>query len=133
MASRANVRPLVLAVLCVAACTDSTVEPGILNVQRQTTIQAPSTVHTNEAFIVSITTWGDGCIELHSTDVELSADGATITPYDEYSEGSCVLILAPIHHEASVTFKTLGEKTIVVRGRDAQHNPAEVMRSITVE
>lgn len=133
-------RSVVFAVLFVASCTDardSTVEPGILYVQNQTMIHAPSVVHTNEAFTVSITTWGGGCIELRSTEVELTADGAAITPYDEYFEapegGACTLNLAPILHEASLRFETPGTKTIVVHGRDAQHLTAEVPLSITVE
>lgn len=133
-------RPIVAVLLFAASCTDardSTVEPGILYLQGQTMIQSPSMVHTDEPFTVSITTWGGGCIELRSTDVELTADGATITPYDEYFEppagGACLANLVPIVHDASLSFDAPGTKTVTVHGRDAQHDLADVTLSITVE
>jgi hypothetical protein len=114
----------VLAALSLAACTDDrdVVEVGTAYRDRDVQeVEAPASVRPGAAFAVRVVTAGGGCITEDRTDVELTADGAVVTPYDRRhipgeNEG-CILLLAPIYHVASLALSTPGDATVHVRLR----------------
>lgn len=124
--------------LCACATEDSVVEPGVIDFGGDPVrIDAPSSARVGESFVVTVTTYGGGCIELERTDVELTDDGADITPLDRRRvPGPCTLVLHLFPHEVTLTFATAGTKTIHIHGRRVKgelDEEIELPRTILVE
>jgi hypothetical protein len=101
-----------------AACDDSVVEVGVIEFHNDpVVIQVPGAVKRGESALVRITTYGGGCVSMEDTEISATGDGVVITPYDRRKSGTCTHVLLRFGHEASVSFDTLGPKTVLVNGR----------------
>jgi hypothetical protein len=111
-----------------SACDDSddVVEIGVIervDIGIGAEIEVPSSVKIGELALVRVSTYGDGCISLDDTEVNITAGGAEITPYDRRHPPKCTSNFLVFKHEAQVRFNTLGLKTILVNGRSRDGLP----------
>lgn len=100
---------------------------GLLNFQgTQDPIIAPATVGVGQPFQVTITTFGNGCVEKGDEGVVISETGASVFVYDFTTATRpgvvCTTILKRLQHTVTLTFTQPGEKVIRVWGR--QEGPA---------
>lgn len=136
-----RVRPrFAICAVVLAACTtepDSVVKPGIINNTVAQNVVIPSTARPGELIAVRVVTLGGGCREFESTDVALSADIATITPYDRYAVGGiCTADLRPINHDTTIRFDTPGLKSVHVIARSSgsvEDADLDLQQAISVE
>lgn len=78
--------------------------------------------HIPEPFVVTVTTFGGGCVMQDITVATSDDDGADVSPYDRRhilgeEEDGCTLELRRFPHEATIMFEAAGLKTIRVHGR----------------
>jgi hypothetical protein len=129
--------------LLLAACAaeDSVVELGVIEYHAEPTlVEAPSNGIVGQPVTVRVVTYGGGCEALERTDVEVSRDGADVTPFVRRAipgeHEACTDILLSFQHEASVVFDTTGTKTIRVHGRRVNQGAdeeIEISRVVIVE
>jgi hypothetical protein len=120
------------ALTLVAACDESVVERGMVewggNPAR---IEAPSVVTVGARFDVVVTTYGEGCTYLESTDVVVEGNDTVIEPYDSrtitHGDGACPSDIKLIAHNAAMTFDRVGTQTVRVRGRRVISSTDEVI------
>jgi hypothetical protein len=96
--------------------------PGILNFRgTQEAITAPTVVGVGQDFQVTITTFGDGCVEKGDEGVIRGEADATIFVYDFTTATQpgviCTTILKRLQHTVTLRFTQPGEKLIRVWGR----------------
>ena len=130
---------LLLLILFLAACDGSRTvrEEGVISLygRGEEVIFAPDTVRADETFIVTVQTFGDGCVEAADMEVAVMGNLAVLTPYDLVSipggNEACPSILRRPEHTAQITFKEPGSATLRVKGmlRDAA-NPDGIMTTI---
>lgn len=69
----------------------------------------------------SVSTYGDGCASLESTELEYRDGGAFVTPLDRRAippeGGGCPQILLTFVHRVEVVFPVSGSRTVTVHGR----------------
>ena len=107
-----------------AGCDDTIVEVAVIETAADPAqIQVPGSVNRGELALVLIRSYSSMCMTVEDTDVSITADGAEITPYVRRPPGGCVAALVQLGHEAHVSFETLGDKTIVVKGRSNLVDP----------
>lgn len=99
--------------------------PGLLNLQgAQDPIVAPATVRVGEEFLVTITTFGDGCVEKGDEGVIVRDNGAAIFIYDDTTATQpdvvCTTIFKELRHTVTLRFNQPGEKVIQIWGRQAE-------------
>lgn len=130
-----------LASLSLAACVDAADEPtwvvgvGVILEGSDANVQAPAVASSNEAFDLTITTYGDGCTKYHSTTTVHTDDGAIITPYDQQriDGGLCTQALYPIPHELSLRIEATGVKTLHINGLNESKEPVEVAVEVLIQ
>ncbi|HKR08577.1 MAG TPA: hypothetical protein VJS39_05265 [Gemmatimonadaceae bacterium] len=83
----------------------------------QQVIQAPATAQYGQAFDVTVTTFGDSCVQAAGADVATNGATITITPYDVHRDGTCLDYNAPYPRSVKVQFKVVGTDTLRVKGR----------------
>jgi hypothetical protein len=66
-------------------------------------------------FTVQVTTYGNGCYRKGETEVAVSGNVATVTPWDyvDLGAGACPDILLTFVHEATVAFPEAGSASVV--------------------
>ena len=84
----------------------------------QQVIQAPATAQYGEAFDVTVTTFGNSCVQPAGADVATNGATITITPYDFRRDGTCLDYLAPYPRSVKVRFNAVGTDTLRVKGRN---------------
>lgn len=82
-------------------------------------ITVPESAVAGKPFAVTVTTYGNGCIEKGETDVRTEPLRAEIRPYDyNVTPGrECPEILRTFEHEATLSFARAGEAEIVFYGQ----------------
>jgi hypothetical protein len=115
--------------MLVPACDDAVVERGRIEFYSDPAIiEMPTIVSVGEAFSARIVTYGGGCIDYHSTEVEAEGADTVIEPYDRHSGASvCTSDLRTISHDVTLRFDAAGTETVVVRGRRVDGNTDEVI------
>lgn len=109
--------------LAVAGCTDSAqfvIEPGqLIYFEQGARISMPDGARVGDGIDVSVTTYGNGCVEHYSTEVDLAGDTVEVAPFDVRDLGSsiCTTELAGIQHSVTLRFETPGAKLVRVHGR----------------
>lgn len=83
-------------------------------------VEMPDQVLSGEPFELTVATYGNSCISLHSTDIEYAAEAVLVTPYDEQHGTSCNLILLQLQHRVELLFDAPGQKRITIRGRKSE-------------
>jgi hypothetical protein len=96
--------------------------PGILDFHgTQEAVTAPATARVGEDVPVTITTFGDGCVEKGDEAVLLGENIATVFVYDLTTatrpDVRCTTILKTFSHTVTVRFTRAGEARIQVWGR----------------
>lgn len=94
-------------------------------------ITVPDTVAVGRLFEVSVESYGNSCVELAPTEVQLTAEGATVTPMTvvrSSANAPCLDILLAFLHEADVTLWDPGAATIAIRARERPHGPVLLFR-----
>ena len=132
-------------VLAGAACSSTTEPPGeerrpglILGFNHgDPQIAMPDTVQAGTEFTVQVSTYGNGCYRKGETEVVVSGNVATVTPWDyvDPSAGGCPDILLTFVHEATVAFPQPGSASVVIVGRaggSMGEEPVEVTRGVVV-
>ena len=84
----------------------------------QQVIQAPATAQYGQAFEVTVTTFGDSCVQPAGADVATNGATVTITPYDVRRDGTCLDYNAPYPRSVKVRFNVVGTDTLRVKGRN---------------
>lgn len=138
-------RVLPLALVALALGCDTATEPEEVRVVGVITgfkpddpqIVTPDTVNAGEEFTVSVSTYGNGCVEKGSTEYEVDGLDATITPYDIEIRGgtiACTDVLKELTHTATLQFAGAGIARVTVQGRQRPRgDPVTVERSVVVE
>ena len=134
-----------LLALAGAACTSTTEPPGeerrpglILGFNHgDPQVVVPDTVQAGTGFTVQVSTYGNGCYRKGETEVVLSGNVATVTPWDyvDPGAGGCPDILLTFVHEATVAFPEAGSASVVIVGRSGGsmgEAPVEVTREVVV-
>jgi hypothetical protein len=126
-----------LTLVSAAACDDSVVEIGVIEdhaIDIGPEIEVPTSIRRGEMALLRVTTYGGGCVSIEDTELDITANGAEITPYDRRTPPKCLLILNHFKHDAHVSFSTLGAKTILVNGRSVAADKSEqvVQRTFTM-
>lgn len=81
-------------------------------------VTAPDTVPRATPFVVSVRTYGNGCVSQGDVEVESVPGGAAIRPYDIHSgDVICTDILHVFQHEATIVLTEAGRNRLVVHGR----------------
>ena len=91
----------------------------------------PDSAAAGQAFTVTVITFGDGCYQPGDTEVTVDGNVAVIVPYDIRESGSCILLLVPFEHQASIQFDTAGDAQVILRavnGRGFRVEFTEVVR-----
>jgi hypothetical protein len=79
-------------------------------------VAAPSVVSAGQAFEVSITTFGDGCVSPGHTDLRITGNRADLFPMDRKSGTTCFAVLLAFEHKVQLSFSRRGNATIFVHG-----------------
>ncbi|MEJ2678090.1 MAG: hypothetical protein P8174_03325 [Gemmatimonadota bacterium] len=92
---------------------------GVIDLYSQgIAVTVPDTVQAGVPFVVSVTTYGDGCDRQDGTDVQATKLLASVTPYDLHANSAvCTDVLKLFQHQANVVFPEPGSAAIVVYGR----------------
>ena len=106
-------------VLAGCATDDDGIGLGRLEVEGVAYVTVPVVAAVGRDFLFEARTYGSSCLTAASTDVALTAEGATISLYDRHPGGICEDDLAPIEHHATLRFDSAGAKILTVRGWDA--------------
>jgi hypothetical protein len=127
MKSLARTSPLIV-VSMLAAC--GTLDDGAIDEVRlgiidyhdrsDEVLELPGSASPGSAVPVVVRTYGGGCEEAHSMDVEVSDDLIVLTPHDRTympADGACIAILRRLEHEAVLEFDDPGVKTVRIVGR----------------
>ena len=119
----------------------SVIEVGIASFSgdQARNIAVPSSATIGAPVAVTISTEGDGCFSVDSTDVSPTSQGFLVTPYDRDlipppGQG-CTLELDYLPHQATVTFPTAGSMTITLHVRKpqgAQYQEVDLPFAVTV-
>jgi hypothetical protein len=128
---RAPLAATLALVVLATACDDSVVEIGVIEdneAHARVDIEVPSSVRRDELALVRVTTYGNSCVSIEDTEVDITATGAEITPYNRTTPPTCTADLRLFKHEAQVSFNTLGTKTILVTGRSLDYRSDEVVQ-----
>jgi hypothetical protein len=115
-----DTRVMALALMTLVGCIDddSVIEPGVVVSGPHPWIDVPDAATVGIPFTVRIFTYGNGCISVHSTEVEMLGDTPVVTPYDRRrTEGVCIQKLCNFVHEARLSFDSPGKQLILFRGR----------------
>lgn len=86
-------------------------------------VVVPSSVQQGQPFVVTVVTYGGGCIEKGETDVEVEALQAEIRPYDYDispalpTNGGCTDELNLYEHTATLSFEETGTADIIFHGQ----------------
>jgi hypothetical protein len=81
-------------------------------------ISAPTTVVSNGAFSVTVTTFGNSCTGAAGAEVIVRGHIATITPYDQKWLGTgCLDVLRGYSRTVGIVFTEPGSAVLRVRGR----------------
>lgn len=100
-------------------------------------IEAPDTVAAGEPFTVTVTTYGNTCVEKGDTEVRTQDLEATVTPYDFYTVGETIVcgeVLNLFEHTVALTFAEPGTARVIVRGRESRSDDGlAVRREIVVQ
>ena len=81
-------------------------------------VTAPDTVLQATPFVVSVRSYGNGCISPGGVEVESVPGGAAIRPYDIHSgDAICTDVLRLFTHEAEVVLTETGRNRLLVHGR----------------
>ena len=87
-------------------------------------ITVPDTVTAGQSFTVTVDSYGNACVRLGPTEVDVIPGGAVVTPLDFVATGGiCADILLTFEHEASLSLTDFGAHTVVVRGREMPNGP----------
>ena len=132
--ARAISLAMLMALLC--ACDhrdDSVVELGRIEYYNGPLIlDAPDSVAVGQSFVVTVETYGGGCISYEDTEVEFTGEGAEFWPFDRRSipgkNEACGEDLTFIPHEATLVFDTAGSKKIRIHGRRVSLNEDDVVQ-----
>ena len=132
-------------VLAGTACSSTTEPPGeerrpglILGFNHgDPQIVLPDTVQAGTEFTVQVSTYGNGCYRKGETEVVVSGNVATVTPWDyvDPGAGACPDILLTFVHEATVAFPEAGSASVVIVGRPGGsmgEEPVVVTRGVVV-
>ena len=80
-------------------------------------ITVPDTVSVGENFLVSVKTYGNGCVYEDATEVNTAGLSADITPYDRHRVGvNCPDLLREHDHTAVLSLQQPGTATISFHG-----------------
>jgi hypothetical protein len=82
-------------------------------------VEVPGLVEQGQPFAVTVTTYGNGCIEKGETKVKVEALRAEIRPYDYDTSplyGGCDDVLRTHEHTATLSFKEAGTAEIIFYG-----------------
>ena len=98
-------------------------------------VSVPDTVAVGETFAVSVRTYGDGCVEKGSTEVQVNDLSATVTPFDRHSGAeACPDVLRTHEHQATLAFEEPGDAVVTFRGRSVPRGGIRsVARTVVVE
>lgn len=98
-------------------------------------VTAPDTVAVGETFTASVRTYGNGCVEEGSTEVQVNELSATVTPFDRHSGADvCPAVLRTHEHQATLAFEEVGDAVVTFRGRSVpQGGITSLSRSVVVE
>jgi hypothetical protein len=87
----------------------------------QDALKAPDAVQAGEAFTVTVTTVGNGCVRAGDSAVLLAESNAAVMVYDFTTATQpgvpCTAILKYLQHDVSLRFATPGQALIRVWGR----------------
>lgn len=116
--------------------SDWDVRVGTLSsVEAAASIEVPGSAVAGEPFSVFVRTGGGGCDRAAGTRVMPGSDRIAIVPHDSIYVGTdaCPAVLRVFEHEARVTFREPGEKTVRFRVRDpATGSLVEIDRTVQV-
>lgn len=82
-------------------------------------VTLPRQVAVGSAAVITVLTWGDGCLRKGRTDVTISGRHVTIRPFDLITaptQGLCPSILRAVEHRAEVVFAEGGVWNVTVYG-----------------
>lgn len=103
-------------------------------------IEMPTTVAAGEDFTVAVFTYGDGCVSMGETEIDVQGSAATIRPYDYDARATlppnsaCTQELRMHRHEATLRFMQPGTARVTVFGKRAPGNHAiSVTRMVEVQ
>lgn len=83
-------------------------------------VEVPRTAELEQPFVVTVTTYGGGCIEKGETEVKVEALRAEVRPYDYDTtpvNGDCDDELRLHEHTTTLRFEEVGTAEIVFYGR----------------
>jgi hypothetical protein len=82
-------------------------------------IQVPDSARLGESVLITLVTYGNGCMSRGDTEISIREDDVEITPYDRRNvgTGTCPTILLEFEHDLTVVFDTAGSKRIRINGR----------------
>jgi hypothetical protein len=102
----------------------------------------PTSVSAGQSFEAVLTTYGDGCASVDSTDVVVDSASASITPFDRErvpaGSETCVSNVMLLAHSVQLVFDASGTKTLVVHGRrrpggGPTNTPTDVQHEVSVD
>jgi hypothetical protein len=121
------------ALAAAVSCADEprTVHETLVDIGYIAAIDAPPSAQAGSAFVVSITTVGDPCFSVYSTEVTETADGADITPYDQQivsvaPNSACPASRIYLPHDAMLEFASPGPKIVTVHGAGGRADPVTI-------
>ena len=98
--------------------------PGALEFGNENTadvVRAPESVGVNESFQITVSTFGNGCLEAGDIDAILTASGATVLVYDLTSAVApgilCTAVIKRLPHTVSLRFDKPGQALVRIWGR----------------
>lgn len=107
--------------------------------QQAVVVEIPNAVSRNTDFSVTVSTFGNGCVDEGDTEVTTSGSHAEIRPFDIFvthapRNYSCADILRTHIHGATLRFSQAGLATVHIRGRDDPGGEVIVVeRQVTVQ
>lgn len=80
-------------------------------------VSVPAEAEAGRGFIVTVRTYGGGCVEKGRAEVEVAGDRAVVRPYDYHRQRvDCPSTLALFDHMAMVRFDAPGTFEVVIEG-----------------
>jgi hypothetical protein len=81
-------------------------------------VGVPAEAEAGHPFVVTVRTYGDGCVGNGTTELDVADGWVVIRPYDYHRQRvSCPDILGHFDHTATVRFDTPGTFEVVIEGR----------------
>jgi hypothetical protein len=83
-------------------------------------VEVPGSVRQGQPFTMSVTTYGNSCVEKGETKVEVEALRAEVRPYDydtsSFNGGGCDMELRAHKHMVTLSFEETGTAEVVLYG-----------------